>query len=30
LGYDHQGTHDKHVMDERLREIVQSFETSDV
>ena len=28
LGYDHQGTHDKHVMDERLREIVQSFEPS--
>ena len=28
LGYDHQGAHDKNVMDERLREIVQSFEPS--
>ena len=28
LGYDHQGTHDKQIMDERLREIVQSFEPS--
>lgn len=28
LGYDHQGSHDKHIMDERLREIVQSFEPS--
>lgn len=30
LGYDHQGTHDKHLMDERLGEIVQSFEPSNV
>ena len=30
LGYDHQGTHDKHIMDERLREIVASFESAEV
>ena len=30
LGYDHQGNHDKKVMDDRLREIVTSFAQSSV